>query len=361
MLWDVGSCGHYAVGVGELLFSTIATWKGPDVMDPRTVTEKCPEAGFTLIETLVVVSTIALLLTILLGALGAARERAKTAVCLQHQKSLFMGLFMYNNKYGRLPNTHLPVATHAMPATGWWYSDPARRGEYGPEYPENYHPGLSVVDQTSDGRMWFWQQQAGTAIAQDLESMSCPASRATRPRDTGNPDQRFCGHYGSGVTLMRKPPEVTCREEPRGQIRWDQDGWQSDHVSMKIDQVREPASVALLWDCGQAFASHQQAQYPRGYAWYVPGYWRNRQQPFDDAGAAAPSWERIREALQSDAYQGRHPNDKLVLVYVDGHAGDITADSLVDGRGDTELARERAWRIMWYERKEWIDDYYHPR
>ena len=51
--------------------------------------------GFTLIELLVVVSIIALLVSILLPALGRARESAKTAVCLANERQQALAMFMY--------------------------------------------------------------------------------------------------------------------------------------------------------------------------------------------------------------------------------------------------------------------------
>ena len=53
--------------------------------------------GFTLIELLVVISIIALLIALLLPALGVARETARASTCMSQLKGFGVATALYNN------------------------------------------------------------------------------------------------------------------------------------------------------------------------------------------------------------------------------------------------------------------------
>ena len=57
----------------------------------------CREKGFTLVELLVVISIIALLLSILMPALGKVREQTRRVVCASNLRQQGIGLLIYAN------------------------------------------------------------------------------------------------------------------------------------------------------------------------------------------------------------------------------------------------------------------------
>lgn len=84
-------------------------------------------SAFTLIELLVVISIIALLIGLLLPALGAARESARAVRCLANEKQIGLAVMVYANDFD---NLLLPAYHGAFPdfwangsGTFYWHFD----------------------------------------------------------------------------------------------------------------------------------------------------------------------------------------------------------------------------------------------
>ena len=91
--------------------------------------------GFTLIELLVVISIIALLVGILLPALGAARATARSAVCLSNTRQLGTAFWSYatDNKMAMPKVYAVNIAVGNLPDTPQWYYSTLIEGGYLPD------------------------------------------------------------------------------------------------------------------------------------------------------------------------------------------------------------------------------------
>lgn len=81
-------------------------------MQTRTSrSQRTSSRAFTLIEVLVVVAIIALLISIMLPSLAAARRVTRAVACRANMHQLGLAMTMYNNQYGHFPGHHLRVPT----------------------------------------------------------------------------------------------------------------------------------------------------------------------------------------------------------------------------------------------------------
>lgn len=78
-------------------------------------------SGFTLVELLVTMVIMALLIGLLLPALGAARKTARSAVCLSAQRQIAIGMHTYagDHKEIIIPSYNMSDTSGANPCDGW--------------------------------------------------------------------------------------------------------------------------------------------------------------------------------------------------------------------------------------------------
>ncbi len=125
-----------------------------------------PLHGFTLVELLVVVAIIALLLAILLPALGKARDLAKSVVCTNNLKQFGLASSMYVNEFD---GWHVPV-TITLPGQSsnrlLWYANPAFREAVGDKGgPYNYNPKMLCPAATRAQSPNRWDENGEASMA----------------------------------------------------------------------------------------------------------------------------------------------------------------------------------------------------
>jgi len=142
--------------------------------------------NFTLIELLVVVAIIAMLIAILIPALGRAREKAKAAVCLSNMRQMGLAVQLYCMDFAE----HLPPSschfTEEKDKEKWWLYllQPYARTRLLYRCPSDRSPNFLDWNDPPPFSEWKHYRLASFATNGLLDDMDCnPIGKIPRPAD----------------------------------------------------------------------------------------------------------------------------------------------------------------------------------
>ena len=158
-----------------------------------------PVRGFTLIELLVVVAIIAILVSLLLPAVQAAREAARMAICKNNLKQIALALHNYHDTHSCLPTQQVRCFTDEC-------YGPYARIPFGHQLWKGfgaYVQLLSFVDQGAIYDRWDWSNDYLSSTNEELSGLSislfvCPTDIQIA---NGTPGVNYATNGGSEIQL----------------------------------------------------------------------------------------------------------------------------------------------------------------
>ncbi|UYV13093.1 MAG: prepilin-type N-terminal cleavage/methylation domain-containing protein [Phycisphaera sp.] len=284
--------------------------------------------GFTLIELLVVIAIIALLIGILLPALGSARLLGYQAVSLSNVRQLQVAFFNYKADF----NDDIPMKmSWRNGGIGGWCTW-SFGGKDASEYYRTYAGG--VFDEPA------FTKPLNPYVYPDLNL----------PEPTGyNPDPiRY--EEGRPDDDQREIVEMPAFRSP-GDKKTHQRSWPAPNTQLSsYDDVGTSYHVNMRWwDAGdmRSFSAWGPSpiRYPKGSARWEEGMKRFRQAEFFDASKMVWIHDQTADVVANDP-QGRdwlgefNENNKSVMAFYDGHAAYLSIEPKDPSDPDGNLSTE---------------------
>lgn len=245
--------------------------------------------AFTLIELLVVISIIALLVGILLPALGAARRSAQDMKCLSNERQMLIGFFGYtSNSDGILPIGISAYAVDPGDETNW---------------------ALLISDYIQQTGVQYDDQEKVS------EAFTCPVV------DKGDFPQDGWLHYGGSHPILANRADGIKTKVPK----WGQ--------PLRVDSQTRPTELILAADAtispqsGTCLALISHTDKDRVSSTSDARYLT----PGDPTNDEPPTFLANEDTMATRGeFRFRHGGDSNVnIAFMDGHAGNLNQQTLL--------------------------------
>jgi len=245
--------------------------------------------GFTLIELLVVISIIALLIGILLPALGAARETARQAACLSNQRQL-------------------GIATASFAA---------EHQDYIPRAWENDGPNKN---DSAWGYTWpfvGWDYLLSQQMNGNAEVFACPS----------DPQESIYGAWTTSDWAGDKADD----DNFLASYRWNMSHFPDADHGLRIDEIARQSDAMIL-----AEGAHPQ-EFPERYlaTWDSSAQARVGELTFDNA------------AYDRHGQSGNFRQGAANYTFLDGHAANVQWGDTWERKGGDASEPLTMWRMLY--------------
>lgn len=289
--------------------------------------------GFTLIELLVVISIIALLIGLLLPALGAARDAARSLGCLANARSMGQASYGFASDHKQ----HVQLSSSDLI---WGGSGPPPGAPEGTYELWNTGPLQGRLKDWGSAMVPYMGGAAGNAFDEADDSVSAAFVCPSDPNQTGNDPGYKIFNNVTDPAFNNNPISYAVNADltsvvSGGTVQWTPTQDLAPHGSGpqaegNLDNVAKQSEVMLYADAGNQPWNGQSQPVNRNDVLMLTGSsWVNSGSGVEGTLAAIDTagWS-IREKLPYDDYSGDRHGNSVNVSFADGHGSNVQPSNM---------------------------------